>query len=86
MFKKIKNDTKVVVLDSMAPLNVGFTKENDQFVLKTRVFSRVDKSSRVRSIALSVLERARVFKFFAVRHLTMNLGFQMTWPTLDRIS
>ena len=51
----------------------------------------LNRSSRVRSIALCLiavpaLKRARVFKFPVARHLTMILGFQMTWPVLDRIS
>jgi outer membrane lipoprotein-sorting protein len=82
--------TKVVFLLSTTPRNVGFTKENDVFIIKkkTKIFSRATKSAQALSITLdrSALERNWVFKFLVVWHLTMMLGFQVTWPTLDRVS
>jgi hypothetical protein len=48
--------TKVVFLLSTAPPNMGFTKENDKFIIKTRVFSCAVKSARVHSIAPSAID------------------------------
>ena len=65
-------------------------EKNDINNKKTRVFrslpnqlecarSHLVGSSTMCSIAHSVLERTRVYKVLAAWHLTMALGFQLTW-------
>jgi hypothetical protein len=71
--------TKVVFLLSTAPPNVGFTKEKHAFIIKKYC------SLACCQISSSALDRARVFKVLAVRHLTMMLEFQLTWHALDRV-
>jgi hypothetical protein len=74
--------TKVMFLLSTAPPNMAFTKENDKFIINTRVFSCAARSARARSIALRsisihVLDCSLFFKFLAARHLMMMLGFSV---------
>jgi hypothetical protein len=49
--------TKFVFLLSTAPPNILQKKQNDKYILKTRVFSRAARSSRVRLIATCAFER-----------------------------
>ena len=78
-FQKLINDSKVMFCALNGASNVGFSKEKHAFIIITRVFLHSARSAQVCSIALNALERTRFFKVLAVRHLTMALGFQLTW-------
>jgi hypothetical protein len=59
--------TKFVFLLSTAPPNIFQKKQNDKYIVKTRVFSRAARSSRVRSNATCAFEGNALDRSFCDR-------------------
>jgi hypothetical protein len=69
--------TKVAFLLSTVPPNILQKRQNDKYILQTRVFSRAARSSGVRSnamrsIAVFAIECIRGFKLRAARPFNVN--------------
>jgi hypothetical protein len=59
--------TKFMFLLFMAPPNILQKKQNDKYILKTRVFSRAARSSQVRSNTTCAFERNALDRNFCDR-------------------